>query len=614
MPGAAWGLTVTLAAMGNRLLLDVREKLRLLTGHDAAEDSAWHATEPMTRQDFGSQAAEYQAAGDAWAADSEFLDDADAGYMMPPATAIAVAVAAVGAGPEPEPGPHPAHPSLPAGLPAVVGRFIIKGQRAHDRLGLLADAWDPATNQPALVRYVRVAPGADAHALAAVRALSGWYHPNVATVHDAGTMPDGVYLAMDAPSGRSLQQALAAGWRPRSTLAARIVCQLAQALAEAHAKGVLHGDLQTDQIQLDDEGQPLLMGLGVAAIASASGRAGFEASAGLTCERLAPQALNGRAADAHSDVRALGLVLHALLALQPANGAGSAAEPQPAGLDNPPAPVGGQRRRVPSSLLAIADQAAALEPAQRFPSADALAAALSDWLDAHEKRKSRGQYADITVATPRRARRDGSRRARRRSSTARQMWAHGVRVALGVALLALAVMSRPLWPKIMAGLLPVAAPAVGVDAAASTKPAGEKAVSAAPGQAAWAPSAQDPQTAPGTQDAAGAHAAQDTQNTLAAQNAQNAQNTQLAQDALLRQQRDIAYAAKRVGLVALDVSPKADVLVNGVLAGTTPPMTQLKLPVGAQVITLRTEGFDPFVLSVNVRPDQPVELRHVFSK
>ena len=79
-------------------------------------------------------------------------------------------------------------------------------------------------------------------------------------------------------------------------------------------------------------------------------------------------------------------------------------------------------------------------------------------------------------------------------------------------------------------------------------------------------------------------------------------------------EREAAYAAKRVGVVSLEVSPIAQVFVNGAPAGTTPPLTQLKLPVGRQSIVLRSEGFDPYYITVDVRHDQPLELRHRFTR
>jgi hypothetical protein len=43
-------------------------------------------------------------------------------------------------------------------------------------------------------------------------------------------------------------------------------------------------------------------------------------------------------------------------------------------------------------------------------------------------------------------------------------------------------------------------------------------------------------------------------------------------------------------------------------------MTQLTLPVGQQTITLRSAGFDPYSITVYVRHDQAVELRHLFTR
>src|SRR5262245_18747366 len=93
-----------------------------------------------------------------------------------------------------------------------------------------------ATGPAALERFEREC--------AAVGALSG--HPNVVAVHDAGTTADGrPYLAMELLAGGTLAQRFEAGPLPVDDVLA-IGAQLADALAVAHAAGVLHRDVKPE--------------------------------------------------------------------------------------------------------------------------------------------------------------------------------------------------------------------------------------------------------------------------------------------------------------------------------------------------------------------------------
>ncbi|MFK5282251.1 protein kinase, partial [Lacticaseibacillus paracasei] len=72
------------------------------------------------------------------------------------------------------------------------------------------------------------------------RAVAGLSHPNIVTVYDAGLSPTGVYLAMERLQGKDLRQRLAEGWKPGPAVAAQLVRRVADALAYAHARGVVH--------------------------------------------------------------------------------------------------------------------------------------------------------------------------------------------------------------------------------------------------------------------------------------------------------------------------------------------------------------------------------------
>jgi serine/threonine-protein kinase len=71
-------------------------------------------------------------------------------------------------------------------------------------------------------------------------------------------------------------------------------------------------------------------------------------------------------------------------------------------------------------------------------------------------------------------------------------------------------------------------------------------------------------------------------------------------------------APEKPGVVQLAVSPWAEVLVDGKLIGTAPPLNQLPLPAGEHQLTLRNSSFAPYTVIVKVEADSPVTVRHRF--
>ena len=264
--------------------------------------------------------------------------------------------------------------------------------------------------------------------------------------------------------------------------------------------------------------------------------------------------------DARTDIRAVGVVLYELLAMAPAFSGKTVADVARAVLTNRPKPIHELHINSPRSLADIAMRATSTNPEHRYSSAAEMARALAEWSARHAARKVHMAQGNGSNWPGRQA----GRRGRRLKTLA---WVAGGTVG------ALALM----WLVMPMTLNGLASVSQSIRANASTA------------QAAGPTSASAPAAV--SKPAAAATLATPT----------NAE-------------REAAYAAKRVGIVSLEVSPLAQVSVNGVPAGTTPPLTQLKLLVGRQSIVLRSEGFDPYYITVDVRHDQPMELRHRFTR
>ncbi len=206
------------------------------------------------------------------------------------------------------------------------------------------------------------------------QALSKLNHPNIATVHDFDTQ-DGVdFLVMELVEGVTLSDKLAVGPLGEKEVA-RLGSQVAEALEEAHERGVVHRDLKPGNVMVTAKGQVKVLDFGLAKLVQpVTGTATTEsftetqAAAG-TLPYMAPEQLRGEKVDARSDIYAAGAVLYEMAT-------GQRPFPETPGprlidaiLHQAPQPPSGLNRRVSPGLENIILKALEKEPENRYQSA-----------------------------------------------------------------------------------------------------------------------------------------------------------------------------------------------------------------------------------------------------
>ena len=239
-------------------------------------------------------------------------------------------------------------------------------------MGTVYRARDRELGRDVALKVVRLPEGAPDIAermMREARTLARLEHPGIVPVHDVGTLPDGrVFYAMKLVRGAPLDALPSASFAERL----RIVERVCEAVAFAHAHGVIHRDLKPQNVMVGPFGEVLVMDWGVAKIVGdASGSLG--ADAGVSASSAAPSTGHGvvlgtpgymapeQAAgdpslvDARADVYAIGAILRDLVAAN--------LESQPA--DRP--------RDVPRPLRAIIQRAMATDPESRYADVTALA-------------------------------------------------------------------------------------------------------------------------------------------------------------------------------------------------------------------------------------------------
>lgn len=143
-------------------------------------------------------------------------------------------------------------------------------------------------------------------------------HPGIVPVHDVGTLPDGrIYYAMKLVRGSRLDEYAAQGASLRDRL--RKFQAVCDAVAFAHAHGVIHRDLKPQNIMIGSFGEVLVLDWGVAKIKTQMNADEQEGTVIGTRDYMAPEQARGEIdqLDERADVYSLGAVLDFLLKDQP---------------------------------------------------------------------------------------------------------------------------------------------------------------------------------------------------------------------------------------------------------------------------------------------------------
>ena len=205
-----------------------------------------------------------------------------------------------------------------------------------------------------------------------IRVAAHLQHPNILPILAAGARDDLLYYIMPYVTGESLRHRLTREGRLPVADAVRIVHEVADALAYAHAEGVIHRDIKPENILLE-ENHAVLTDFGVARALAEARSGGRLTDTGMsvgTAGYMSPeQAAGERHIDARADVYALAVVGYELLAGQPPFEGPTAQAVLAAHLSKPPRPLGDVRGDTPPEIATAIARALAKAPGDRFHSA-----------------------------------------------------------------------------------------------------------------------------------------------------------------------------------------------------------------------------------------------------
>ncbi len=281
-------------------------------------------------------------------------------------------------------------------------RYRLLGFVARGGMGAVWLAEDAALERRVALKVLDVPDASGelaARLLREARILARLEHPGIVPVHDAGTLADGrVFYAMKFVEGRRLDQFLTGASSLPDCL--RVFQKICEAVAFAHARGVLHRDLKPENIMVGPFGEVLVMDWGVAKVLCDAAAGHSEtlaetpgqplAAAAIEAQTMhgtvlgtpgymAPEQARGEVErlDDRADVFALGALLRFLVTGRAPQEAAASAGSLAAFNAHPAGTVG----RATRPLVAICAKAMAQEPAERYATVQDLATDVARSLD-----------------------------------------------------------------------------------------------------------------------------------------------------------------------------------------------------------------------------------------
>ena len=280
--------------------------------------------------------------------------------------------------------PHGADPSAreqimsqkPAHIP-VFSRYEVKDMLGRGGMGTVYRAYHEILNRTVAIKVPHPELASDeefvGRFLKEARALGTLKHPHIVAVYDAGIENQIPYIVMECIEGEPVSRRIEEEKRLPVNEVVRWGVQMAEALQYLHEKGVLHRDLKSSNVLINDRGDAVLTDFGIAQVGT-----DVQSSMGLlgTPAYMSPEQAKGQDTDGRSDLYSLGIIMYEALTGSTPFFAENALALLQKVIHQKPASVRRFRSDVPRWLNTVIDQCLEKRPGRRYPNGRALAEAL----------------------------------------------------------------------------------------------------------------------------------------------------------------------------------------------------------------------------------------------
>jgi len=195
---------------------------------------------------------------------------------------------------------------------AVAGRYSLERELGRGGMGVVYLAREVRLDRPVAIKLLppskAIDPKLRERFLREARTAAKLSHPNVIPIHAVEEIGEFVFFAMAYVEGETLTERVRRRGPLPPSEAARVLRDVAWALAYAHGQGVIHRDVKPDNILLENTGRVLVADFGIASVVTGAGALSGTGEVIGTPEFMSPEQALGEAVDGRSDLYSLGIV------------------------------------------------------------------------------------------------------------------------------------------------------------------------------------------------------------------------------------------------------------------------------------------------------------------
>jgi serine/threonine protein kinase/pimeloyl-ACP methyl ester carboxylesterase/Tfp pilus assembly protein PilF len=257
----------------------------------------------------------------------------------------------------------------------TLSRYQVLKKLGEGGMGVVYKAEDITLKRPVALKFLPLefteSDEAKERFIREAQAAAALDHPNICTTYEIAEAEGQTFIAMAYVDGETLSEKIELG--PLKTHEVlNITIQVAEGLRKAHRKGIIHRDIKSANIMLDEEGQAKIMDFGLAKLAGQT-RLTKTATIMGTVAYMSPEQARGETSiDHHTDIWSLGVVLYEMLSGKVPFDAPSDAALLHKIIYEPEEPIGNVRQDLPLALEQAVLKMLQKDPRNRYEDMEAL--------------------------------------------------------------------------------------------------------------------------------------------------------------------------------------------------------------------------------------------------
>jgi len=256
----------------------------------------------------------------------------------------------------------------------LAGRYTIIAELGRGGMGVVYKAEDTRLKRTVALKFLPPElthiPEVKERFMREAQAAAALHHPHICTVYEFDETDDTTYISMAYIEGQSLKKKVESG--PVDLEGAlKIATQVAEGLEEAHKKGVVHRDIKSANIMIDERGQAKIMDFGLARMTGTT-LLTQEGTAMGTIAYMSPEQARGEAVDHRTDIWSFGVAMYEMLTGQlPFKGEHEQAVVY-AILKEKPEPITNIKTDIPATIEQVVSKALEKDPDKRYKKVEEL--------------------------------------------------------------------------------------------------------------------------------------------------------------------------------------------------------------------------------------------------